>query len=63
MTHRSVLARLATFVAVIAGLVMVLSSVLWRPPQAQAARRVPDALRAAGERAGRIRVIVELALP
>jgi len=42
---------------------MALSSVLWRPAQAQGGRRVPDALRAAGQRAGRIRVIVELALP
>src|SRR5262245_24931518 len=42
---------------------MALSSVLWRPAQAQAGRRVPDGLRAAGQRAGRIRVIVELALP
>ena len=62
MSRQSALARSATFAGVIAGLVMVLSSTMWPPAQAQGARRIPDAVRAAGERSGRVRVIVELGL-
>jgi subtilisin len=61
VSRQFVLVR-TTFAAAIAGLVMVLSGGVWPPLQAQAARRVPDAVRAAGERAGRVRVLVELGL-
>jgi len=64
VSRRSVLVKPAMFASAIAALVLVLSSSLWPPPRAQAqpARRVPDTVRAAGQRAGRVRVIVELAL-